>query len=95
MALDILGSVVGGVLDFFKEDPAVAVAKEQARAQKHISNNQVKMNDDNNDTKLELAAMNYERSDISESRWMNFTYDTMAAPMSYQLPPCHGYFPLF
>lgn len=93
--LDIGASIVDNVFGLFKDDPAVAVAKEQASAQKHISNNQVLMNTDNNDTKLELTAMNYERSDISESRWLNFTYDTMSAPLSYQMPACHGYFPLF
>jgi hypothetical protein len=94
MALDAIGSLVGGVIGLFKEDPQVAAAKAQAAAQKHVSNNNVKMNTDNNDTKLEMAAMNYERSDISESRWLNFTYDTTSAPFSYHAP-CSGYFPLF
>lgn len=95
MALGAIFSGLGSVLNFFKEDPAVAVAKEQARAQKHISDNQLRMNNDNNDTTLELGAMNYERSDISESRWMNFTSDTMSAPMSCHVPYCSGYFPIF
>ena len=90
-----IASAIGGIAGLFKEDPAVKVAKEQAAAQKHISDNQLKMNSDNNDTKLELGAMNYERSDISESRWLNFTYDTMSAPISCHVPPCSGYFPLF
>ena len=96
MALGAIITAGASIFDtlFGGEDPQVKVAREQARAQRHISDNQLKMNTDNNDTKLELGAMNYERSDISESRWLNFTYDTMSAPMSCQVP-CSGYFPIF
>jgi hypothetical protein len=83
-------SILGGLLK--GDEPEVKVAKEQAAAQKHISNNQVKMNADNNDTTLESQAMMYERSDISEQRWVDFAYDT-AVPMG-MFGAGFGHFPL-